>query len=312
MDESAPQPVSSPIEPPPSNPPGPFVSTSTATGNSPQPVPPLEYEETPVIAPVETNETQNVQQTAPPVSEPRKRGSGSFLKAVSIIALVAILFIGGTWLSGFVRQLFTPAAPVSTAVTPAPEQVTPVPVSTADSFVGWSTYQVTSGVTRLPFPGLSFKLPPEVLAPVCDSAGCISQGTFLPGGTRLTVALRGAGQSLRDFRGSLITDANGKALPTSKMSLGTAEAVAYDSSASGKTISGYVFSRIRGVMIPLTDTLSVEVNHFAPTGIVADFAADDTVFDTIIKTFTYSASPTVTAAPSPILPAAPSATSSGF
>jgi hypothetical protein len=111
---------------------------------------------------------------------------------------------------------------------------------------------------------------------------------------------------LRDFRGTVITDVNGFPIPTKPLSLEGFSATEYESSVSGQTVSGYAFTHIRGVMIPLTDTLSVEVNHFAPTGITADFAADDVLFDSIIKTFTYTATPTAAITP------ASTATSSGY
>jgi len=309
MDESAQQPQTvSPMEPPPSNPPGPTVPAVTPVPNAP-----LTYEETPIIEPVNTS--QAPPSPAPPqVSpQPEKKRSGSCLKTIGIILLVALLFAGGIWLSSFVRQ-FLPSTP--SAGTPVQTNVTPTPGIAIDPYETWKSYDVKSGITKLAISGLQFKLPPDVLSPICDGA-CVSQGTYLPGGTRLTVAPRGAGQSLRDYRGTLITDANGVPIPTKPLSIGGLSATEYESSASGRTVSGYAFTQIRGVMIPLTDMLSVEVNHFTPSGIAADFAADDALFDSIIKTFTYAvvtpgatipSTPSVTIAPSVF----PTATQSGY
>jgi len=262
-------------QPPPTNPPG--VGA------------PLTYEETPVI-------TVDAQITE---VKPKKR-SGSCLKTIGIVMLVALLFVGGIWLSSFVRQFLPSAVSTgkSTTIKGTPTQNTDISTN-VDPYATWKTYDVISGITKLPIPGLQFKLPPSVLSPICDGATCVSQGTYLPGGTRLTVAGRGSGQSLRDFRGTVITDANGVPIPTKLLSLNGFSSTEYNSSASGQTVSGYAFTRMRGVMIPLTDTLSVEVNHFTPNGITADFASDDTLFDSIVNTFTYVASASTAVSPKP-------------
>jgi hypothetical protein len=286
-------------QPPPTNPPGvsfpdvPVVPQEAA----------LAYEETPII----TVNAQPTSSAGGPTEEKPKKRSGSCLKTVGIILLVVLLFAGGIWLSSFVRQYLPSAAPTakSTTVNSAPTPSTSTGTSaTVDPYATWKLYSVISGFTKLPIPGLQFKLPPDVLSPICDGASCVSQGTYLPGGTRLTVAPRGTGQSLRDFRGTVITDANGVPIPTKLLSLNGFSATEYNSSSSGQTVSGYAFSQMRGVMIPLSDSLSIEVNHFSPSGITADFAADDTLFNSIIKTFTYSASPsgvTPTVTPTPTI-----------
>ncbi len=79
---------------------------------------------------------------------------------------------------------------------------------------------------------------------------------------------------------------------------------------------------MRGIMIELTPTASLEVNHFTPNGIVADFAADDMLFDAILKTITIAGSAPVTITvtptktPTPTPPAGgsttPNATPSGY
>ncbi|EKD68026.1 MAG: hypothetical protein ACD_48C00104G0001 [uncultured bacterium] len=44
---------------------------------------------------------------------------------------------------------------------------------------------------------------------------------------------------------------------------------------------------MHGYMIEVTDTLSLEINHFSPSGITADFAADEIVFNTIVQSLTF-------------------------
>lgn len=41
-------------------------------------------------------------------------------------------------------------------------------------------------------------------------------------------------------------------------------------------------------MIDLDATHSLEINHFTPSGITADFAADDLLFDKIVSSLTFT------------------------
>jgi len=258
-----------------------------------QPQAPLTYEETPEI-PIDTASTI----ISPPVT-PKK--PPSILKTIGIVIAFIALFIIGVNLSSSIRQFFPLEERTSTA-TPTPAiLITPAVEVQTNPAPEWKTYPLISGITKQPIDTVTFQLPPEIISPLCDGVACASQGTYLPGGTRLTIAPRGMGQALRDFRGSVITDANGVPIPTRQLLLEKFTATEYESSASGKTVSGYAFSRMRGVMIPLTDTLSVEVNHFTPNGVTADFQKDDLLFNEILETFTV-----LTASITPI------ATSSGY
>ena len=154
-------------------------------------------------------------------------------------------------------------------------------------------------------------MPSEVKAPVCDSQSCASQGTNLPGGTRFTVAARGKGQLLPDFRGAILTDAAGREFTMKQGVFGGVFAYEYTGNFTGRTGGGYTFTAIRGVLMPVSETLAVEFNHFAPAGITSDFASDDAVFNEIIASFKTGIVNTAT--PSVSLPAVtPTTTSAGF
>jgi hypothetical protein len=297
MDDSAPQP-----------------QTENPQEQPPVPVPPLSIpiEETPEI-PMDTTAPSPPPRADGQPPPARGRVSGKF----GLIIVLILVFIGGIWLSGYIRQFMpnnagSPAGTTQNVV----EIPTPALTETSESgmYTTWPVYSVISGTTKLPIPGISFQLPPDVLSPICDGTACTSQGTYLPGGTRFTVAPRGTGQSLRDFRGTVISDTSGNPFLTKPVTIGGLSATEFTGSFTGRTISGYAFSQMRGVMIPVSDNLSLEVNHFTPSGIVSDFAADETVFDSILKTFVIENAtqkgaviPTAT-----VLPLPTSATSSGY
>ncbi len=233
--------------------------------------------------------------TLPPHTQsPRKNHVGT-------IIFVVILFGLGIWLSIQLRSFFSPAisgevaiptsAPLSTESTTALSQAT----SSAIVDSSWVTYHVTSGAKGATIPGVSFKLPSTVPAPVCDSGNCPSQGTNLPNGTRFTVAARGKGQLLPDFRGAILTDAAGKEFTMKQTTVGGVSVYEYVGNFTGRTGGGYTFTAMRGVLVSVSDTVSIEFNHFAPAGTAADFAKDDVLFDGIVSTFiTNFPTPTMT------------------
>ncbi len=193
-------------------------------------------------------------------------------------------------------------------------KTTPTPPVTSDSYRGWQTYQVISSATKQPI-GISFKLPADVLSPICDGTSCMSQGTYLPGGTRFTVALRGPGMALRDFRGRIITDVNGTEFTTSDTTVVGRAAINFTGTFNGRTVAGYAFTRMHGYMVEVTEALSLEINHFTPSGITADFAADHTLFESVVKSLTFEGYPTTPSkgAAMPVLtPQTTPATSSGY
>lgn len=252
---------------------------------------PLQYEETPEITPV--NEPQTQPASPPPV--PKKFFSfGGFIK--NIIFFV-ILFAIGFSLSGVVRDWMsnqstasvsptpkvTPAVKIEEESTQTAALVYPTPTPTP------KTYSVLNGLTRKPVEDITFLLPSAVLPLICDGSACGSQGTYLPGGTRFTVAARGEGQVLADFRGKIISDAGGKQFTASQTTAAGKPATEFTSNQMGSTIGGYAFSRMRGYMIAVTDRLSLEINHFSPSGITTDFEADDLVFENIVRSLAFGA-----------------------
>ncbi len=262
--------------------------------------PEITYEETPVITPIV--DPPPVSPTPTPTSEyPKKKTSfGSLLKN---ILLLVVLFIIGYLLSGVIRNAInTP----KTAVKPNPTPIATndievlnqaVPGSTSASTLVtpqtntqnvWKQYSPVNGTTRKAIETIQFKLPGTVLAPICDGSACGSQGTYLPGETRLTIAPRGVGQVLPDFRGKIISDAGGKAFVTKQITVAGKQTTDFATENVGSTVGGYAFSMMHGVMIEVTDTLSLELNHFAPRGITADFMADEVLFQQIIATITFS------------------------
>lgn len=289
------------------------------------PTPDIQYEETPIITPVaespqykpdeptepETQVEQPESQTStqspvPPM--PKKRSFGGVIKTIIIFML---LFVVGYVASGFIRNLISSSQKTTTAktqITPTPIQTLEIPMVEESSQSGlttlpitttqnvattassvWKTYNPLHGSTRTALTSIQFQLPSTIQAPVCDGSSCGSQGTYLPGGTRFTVALRGTGEVLADFRGKVISDASGKVLTTTKTTIAGRPATEYTADNTGSTAGGYGFSAMHGYMIEVSDTLSFEINHFSPSGITTDFASDETVFKSIVATVAVNA-----------------------
>lgn len=300
--------------------------------------PPLPIEETPIIHPFssDADEREEVVSEAARVfqspSSPMTEVSPEtpvtlppvFKKAggnrVGTVLFIILLFGLGVWLSSQLRSFFAPTIREDLVVPTLPsESINPMsafessPSGTTPAS-SWQTYDVISGSTKKPITGVTYKLPSSVKAPVCDSQSCASQGTNLPGGTRFTVAARGKGQLLPDFRGAILTDAAGREFTMKQGVFGGAYAYEYTGNFTGRTGGGYTFTAIRGILMPVSETLAIEFNHFAPLGIATDFAKDDAVFDEIIKSFTATgisvASPTARPTIS-VPPATPAASPSG-
>lgn len=275
------------------------------------------FEETPEMIPQDRssfNSDHNAPSQPPPSHQKKRIHAGTML-------FIVILFGLGVWLAGQFRLFFAPVtdqggtAPVSGAIVPSSKSTVFPSVSPSKAVEDvWQRYEVVSGSTKKPIPGLSYQLPRIVKAPVCDSISCASSGTNLPGGTRFTVAVRGKGQLLPDFRGAILTDATGKEFTMKQTIVAGISLYEYVGEFIGRTGGGYAFTQMRGVLIPVSETLAVELNHFAPTGSTTDFKGDDTIFEKIIGSFTATgyALPSPTVQPTLSLPTVTPATMSGF
>lgn len=265
---------------------------------------PLHYEETPIIEPVSMESPPAVPSSpqippqpplhSEPLKEPPSKSSSTIMHSLGIVVFFVLLFAVGVWLSTILRQ-YLPTG-LSGGIVPTPKTTTsPEPTTTIatgtsslDPYGNWKSYQVVSGKTKQVITGISFKLPADVLVPICDGANCASQGTYLPGGTRFTIAPRGVGQLLTDYRGRIVSDLAGKEFTVKQTTISGKPAVEFTGLFTGTTVGGYAFAQMRGVMIEVDDTLSLEVNHFTPSGVTSDFASDDSLFDKILETLTFT------------------------
>lgn len=260
----------------------------------PQPEKPVEP---PVPSPLSPPAETPAPSLAPAIPPLKPKRRGGFFKMFRLFLFLAVMFAGGVWLSTIVRQYISEIEeeepfPTPTRSVSAPGEFFSQGEATAPAGrqeeVSWKTYSVVSGTTRQPIPGLSFQLPADVLVPICDGGGCASQGTYLPGGTRLTIAPRGNGQALPDFRGAVLTDAAGREFTMKQTIIGGTNVYEFVGDFAGTTGGGYAFTKMRGVLLPLTDTLSLELNHFTPRGITVDFPGDDVLFDKIVASVEYT------------------------
>lgn len=273
----------------------------------------LTYEETPVIEPIVQEPLTTSPEVVPSSPQPRQTHS-SLWNTVVMILFFIILFAFGVGLSVILRQYFasrpeapsqiTPVKPTSSNTQPPYVNALLAPTATptaaiVDPYAGWKTYPVISGITKQPVPGISFKLPQEMLAPICDGESCASQGTYLSNGSRFTVAARGKGQLLVDARGNIVvTDSSGKLFSTKQITLiGGRKALEYSGLFSGTTVGGYTFSQMRGIMIEIDEDETLEMNHFTPSGVSAEFAKDDVLFDKIVASLLVAKFPQATLTP---------------
>jgi len=285
---------------------------------------PLRYEETPVIEPITPGHSFGPGQGVP--MSPKSSSSRSLLGILGNSILFIVLFAVGVGISMVIRQYVTPSVPASNLVSPTATPgkkpttstslatQTPTPLAALDPFSGWKSYEVLSGQTKQSVSGVSFKLPTDVLSPICDGASCASQGTYFLNGSRFTVAARGKGQLLADARGNVVvTDSSGKPFATKQITLvGGRKALEYSGFFSGTTVGGYTFSQMRGLMIEIDEGMTLEMNHFTPSGVSADFTKDDAIFDNVIQSLVVTRFPQISVTPTliPILSPTKSATAS--
>lgn len=258
----------------------------------------LHFEEAPELTPSQAPDikTTVVSQSAP--QEPAKHlldvskepVKKSHRKRLGTLIFITLLFGLGVWLSSQLRLFVVPQTTLENvdeiqSFTPSAPALISSPSASIASRSGeirdWQTATVSA--IGLLLQSVTYQLPQSVTLPVCDGSGCPSSGTNLSGGTRFTVAARGKGERLPDFRGAILTDANGKEFTMRQTSVGGKDVYEYIGDFTGRTGGGYQFTKMRGVLVPVSDTVSIEFNHFAPAATVSDFAADDQVFDQIIS-----------------------------
>ncbi len=262
--------------------------------------PGVSYEETPIIEPLEAT-PEPAQAPAAAASSARPVGTLGIFTFIKNFVLFSILFFLGVGTSTVLRGISDGTISLPWLGIERPEEEvmqkipTPAPVTNvpSDPFAGWIAYTIATA---------TYKLPADVLEPICDGASCVSMGTYLPGGTRFTVAGRGPSYPLRYIAGAQITDVNGTAFTTTETTVAGSRGREFTGTFRGTTVGGYTFSRMRGVMIEVGGALTIEINHFTPSGVTADFEADDILFNEILKTVAFatpSAVPTATPSTTP-------------
>ncbi len=291
------------------------LQESTPSESPVGPPTPLTYEETPIIEPVaqapsQTSQLHDAPMTDTPQPRPPVPSSGKprnlLVGVLTDIILFAVLFALGVWLSTVLRGYLSTArsdiaVPTQTVTQGEGELPQPTPPDPSDPYAGWVAYSVISGATKESLESIRFKLPPEVLSPICDGPTCSSQGTYLPGGSRFTVAARGKGQILADFRGRVVSDLGGRVFTVIQTTVAGKPSTEFSGLFSGTTAGGYTFSQMRGVMIEVDDELSLEINHFTPSGVSAEFSKDDVIFDKIVQSLIVTQFPRAMITPTPTL-----------
>lgn len=257
---------------------------------------PLVYEETPIIEPIPDTSAASAQEPTKQKETRRSSIAGVLLKAGLFVGLFALGMVASMAirnvlpsdldLSFLSKPKPTPTPPASGEPTETPREEKKQEVLVDAIYADWKTYTVVSAKTKQPIEGIRFKLPPTVSDPTCDGNSCASQGTDLPGGTRLTIAPRGKGQIFADVGGKILTDASGKEFVMKQTAIEGIPGTEFLANFNGRTGGGYSFSKMRGFIVPVSADLAIEFNHFTPGGKTVDFAKDDELFDRIVKSLT--------------------------
>jgi hypothetical protein len=298
-----------------------LYAPSTDTDIPPVPNnPELVYEETPIIEPIVDEPQSQPVSSAPDVSyTPPQNGNPNNPKKSKFminLIIIIVLLAAGVGASVFIRNMqpdYQLENKTSVVVAPTPTvadiakentNLTDTPVSTTKGGVivnptavpsnpksvkpitdsSWKnhTFQSKSGIT------VSYQMPNSVLDLVCDGGSCPSQGAYLPGKTRLTLDTKSYAFNADDFSKTIITDAGGKKFTTTATTVLGKPSLEFTGTFNGITTGGYAFTQMHGFMILISTTETLEINHFAPAGIQADFAGDDQIFNTVVKSLTIS------------------------
>lgn len=238
--------------------------------------------------PLAIPELSTVDEPRLPSGRIRKRG-----KILPTLLLVIVLLAIGVGISLIIRQFtndipsistFVPGMPGSVTATPSVPAQTASPTPNPDAMEGWRTESVFTGTANVAYPGVTYRLPADILTPICDGALCVSRGTYLPGGTRFTVSFKTETKTADEFLHTVVTDAASNAFDTQEASMAGRPARTYAGSFAGQTTGGYQFTRLAGIMILLPDNRVLEFNHFSPLGLNADFTSDEALFQKIVGT----------------------------
>jgi hypothetical protein len=251
----------------------------------------LEYEETPLIEPIEEKSLPDPLDT-PELSTHMRHGKQSPPRIGKVFFYI-LLFIVGVAGSTFIRPLLEgisfPAFPSFTQQNTMVNEKLPPKIIPVDATVGWKEYSIRVGTHVL-----TYRLPATVLPPVCDGQACPSEGTYLEGGSRLTISPKMSGSPIANFAKLIVKDAGGRIFETKETVVSGLTAVDFSGTFTGLTTGGYSFTQMHGVMIQVAPAITVEINHFAPNGITSEFEKDDMVFSEILKTVIVTSSPSAT------------------
>lgn len=167
---------------------------------------------------------------------------------------------------------------MNNSATPAANLTPPVVASIS----GWQSVTIP---TKVGMPAISIQLPAKNSTLTCDTTACDSKGMLMDGGTKFTVAVHTLTTPMSSISGTLVTDSAGKRFTDTKtIAVSTKEAVNYQGTFAGTTSGNIKFSQMHGVMVLVNSTTTLEINHFAPSGKLTNFPADDAVFNQILGT----------------------------
>ena len=281
-------------------------------------IPPAVFEsktETPVPPPPKPFSTKATRATnmVPQVEAPLIVHKGSpIMKMVLQCGIIMVLFSAGVATSIFLRGLASEsdltqvstenvsptqvptAIPEPTAIIVVPSLTitqepskTLTPTQRPITETTWVAMGVYSGQGNAPIAGLEYKIPPNVSVPTCDTSRCASRGTNLPAGTRFTVAVRGQGYQLPDPRGKILSDASGREFTLREVNIAGFKGTEFVGNFSGTTGGGFGFSQMHGVMLEVSDSTILELNHFSPSQKQSNFDSDHQVFEEILRSVRY-------------------------
>jgi hypothetical protein len=209
---------------------------------------------------------------------------GGWIKsAFKNILLFCLLFLIGIGFSLIYSYFFGKNKIINAPPIQEVQTISPTPQEN----INLKSFSITKGKNG-ELSGVEIKLPVDMLTPICDGDACVSFGSYMTGGTRFTVSYQEKAGIKDVFKNLIVTDATGKQFETKEATVSGLMARDYQGEFVGTTSGGYRFTKMHGVMVKISDTELIEINHFAPSGITTDFAGDEKVFSQIIQSFKLS------------------------